>query len=185
MASETEICNSGLQRIGVKRISIITEDSKNGRACNFAYPLVRRRLMRKYAWNFCKKRVTLAPDATAPDHKFLYQFSWPTDCIRILPDQNVTDWAIEGKKIRTNDGDTLEVLYLAEIIDPNEFDAIFHEVISIAVAHEVVMELKGSKSLKKELAADMREVMADARRINAYENIAVEPPVDDWIAARY
>ena len=184
MASETEICNIALQRVGVKRISNIKEDSPNGRACNFAYPLVRRRLLRRYPWNFAKTRVTLAPDAASPNHKFKFQFTLPTDSLRILPTPEDDDWSIEGGKILTDAGDVLKITYIRDVVDPNEFDTLFEDLMGAALASEVVMELKKSKTLKAELRADMNEILAEARRVNSFESVPVEFPEDDWISAR-
>jgi len=184
MASETEICNSGLQRLGVKRISNLTEKSPNARACAFAYPLVRGRLLRRYLWNFAKRRAILAPDTDAPITGPAFQYTWPTDALRILPGRNDTDWSIEGRKILTDTGSVLEVRYIALVTDPNEYDDLFQQLFAAALALEVQMELKKSKTLKDRLELDVKSILSEARRVNAFEGPPVEFPVDDWIAAR-
>lgn len=73
MATQTEICNRALIRIGADTIVDITENSKEGRLCNILYDQIRKDLLRSHPWNFAIRRIILAPDAnTAPNTDFFY-----------------------------------------------------------------------------------------------------------------
>ena len=57
MASEVDICNRALSKLGAARITSLTEDSVNARACNAMYESVRDAELRAHPWNFAMKRV--------------------------------------------------------------------------------------------------------------------------------
>ena len=101
--SAIDCCNSALQKVGAASITSFLDNSREARACNLAYDSSRRAELRKHYWNFATKRAVLAPDATAPAFDFSYQFTMPTDCLRVqLPNDPNLDWKIEGRKILTN-----------------------------------------------------------------------------------
>lgn len=184
MASNVGICNRALQKLGATRIVSLTEDSRNARACNAAFEAVRDALLRKHPWNFAITRVTLAPDATDPDFEYDYAFSLPSDCLRILPDNEVTDWVVEGRKILTNDGDTLELRYIKRVTDPNEFDPYFTEVLSAAIAVETCEEITQSNTKFQLVESQFKDALREAKQVNAFETISSDPPEDTWLTVR-
>ncbi len=184
MASEVEICNLALQKVGASRISSLTENSKEAKECNFAYALVRDREIRKYKWNFAKARTLLAPDTTTPIFGQDYQFSLPSDCIRPLPTNQDTDWEIEGRKLLSSSAAIIELKYIKQVIDPNLFDDAFIDVLAIALALQINERLTQSNTKKQITKDDYREAIAMARKVNAFSNIAESPPDDSWITAR-
>jgi len=101
--SVVDCCNSALQKVGAASITALTDNSREARACNLAYDSNRRSELRKHYWNFATKRIQLAPDSASPAFDYAYQFTLPTDCVRvILPNDPYLDWVIEGRKILTN-----------------------------------------------------------------------------------
>ena len=84
MASVVDICNSALNLLGASTISALTDDSKNARLCNQRYEPIRNRIFRSHAWNCLTKRVQLAQDSAAPVIEYSYQYTLPSDCLRVL-----------------------------------------------------------------------------------------------------
>ena len=84
MASVVDICNSALNLLGASTITALTDDSKNARLCNQRYEPVRNRIFRSHAWNCLTKRVQLAQDSSAPVVEYSYQYTLPSDCLRVL-----------------------------------------------------------------------------------------------------
>ena len=106
--SVIDICNSALQRVGATTILSLSDNSPEARACSVAYDSNRRDELRKHRWNFATQRAVLAPDSTAPAFDFDYAFTLPSDCLRVIrPNTYDLDWVVEGRKILTNDSDTL------------------------------------------------------------------------------
>jgi hypothetical protein len=183
--SEVAICNLALQKLGAARITSLTEDSVNARHCNACYTMLRDQEIVAHPWSFAKKRATLAPDATAPDHDYLYAFSYPTNCLRILPPaRNGLDWQMENNKILTNDGDTLEVLYLERVTDPTRFHPLFDDALASRMADHMCEAITQSNQKKEKATTDYNTAIRRAKRTNAIEQISAEPPEDPWLAAR-
>lgn len=187
MASEVGICNLALQKLGASRITSLSEDSPNARHCNAAYEAIRDRELRAYPWSFALARKVLAPDSTDPAFGPEYQFSLPTDFLRLHPDhdyQAETDWQIEGRKLLTSDGDTLYLRYIKRVEDPNEFDPLFIDALAGRLALQLCESITQSNTKKNLLELEYRDTIASARRTSAIEKLPVEPPEDDWISVR-
>ncbi len=189
MASVVDVCNRALQKLGAERIISLTQNSVSARACNLAYEPVRDAELRSHTWNFSIKRASLAADAAAPEYGFDYQYTLPSDCLRLLPnDYNEgaysSDWKVEGRKILTDEDAPLEIRYIARITDTTQYDPLFNEALSCKLAMEMCEELTQSNS-KRELAyKEYTNTMRDARRMNAFENNPAEQQTDGWVSTR-
>jgi hypothetical protein len=188
-ASDVAIVNLALQKLGAARIVSLTEDSRNARSMNACYEHIRDTELRRHNWNFARKRTTLAPSSTDPDFDYDYAFPVPTDFLRLLPPATHNlDWRLESHgsetAILTNDGDTLEINYIAKITDPTRFDSSFTEMLACRLADHCCEEITQSNTKKADLRDDYRAARADAKRNNAFENISEEPPEAPWLAAR-
>ena len=104
MASVVQICNSALNQLGASSITALTDDSKNARLCNERYTTVRDAVFRSHPWNCLVKRIQLAQDTDTPPWGFTYQYTLPSDCLRVLQikDYN-SDYKIEGRKLLINE----------------------------------------------------------------------------------
>lgn len=54
-----EVCNNALTLIGSRRITSLSDPSKEARACNDNYNICRKAVLRMHPWNFATKRVEL------------------------------------------------------------------------------------------------------------------------------
>jgi len=78
MASEVEICNAALSKIGISgnnRITSLSQNTKNAKACDERYATLRDLLLEQHPWNFALKRVQLAASTEAPSYEFTYAYS--------------------------------------------------------------------------------------------------------------
>lgn len=185
MASEVQICNRALQRLGAGRIASLNDGSKEAKECTAVYEPARDFMLRSHPWSFAIAREALAADSTAPigdsSDTPAYQYSWPTDAMRILlPKSADLDWRIEGRKILTDDTAPLYIRYINKITDPNTMDATFREALSCWMAHEMCESLTQSNSKKAGLRDDLILILAEARRTNAIEKPPVESAVGSW-----
>jgi hypothetical protein len=189
MASEVEICNRALQKLGAKRITSLAQDSVTARACNVAYEVVRDRLLRRHFWNFAIKRAELAADSSAPDWGKANVFQLPSDFIKLAPlypedNRANLDWTIEGQQILTDDDAPIQIRYVSRVEDPNQMDPIFREVLATELAFELCEEITQSTSKKEGLRQDLKEIYADARKANAFESVSADPPDDSYLTCR-
>lgn len=183
--TQVDICNSALQRVGAAPILRIDDNSPEARACSIAYDSNRRDELRKYRWNFAITRAVLAPDSTAPAFDYDYQFTLPTNCVRVLrPNKANLDWVIEGRKILTNDSDVLNLRYIQDVEDVTQFDPSFYNVVAAALAIDIVERLTQSNTKKRQLEDEYNNSITQAKRVNAFEAGPEVAPDDDWWLAR-
>lgn len=192
MSSDVEISNNALIKLGAGTITSLSEDSPSANVCNARYDSVRDMELRAHPWNFAVKRVVLAESTSAPAFGLANQFALPSDFLRLLPPNfpNDLDWQIENGGdgviyIRTNDTSALQVRYIARIVDPNQFDVLFREALACSLAMEICEKITQSNSKYEAISKNYIRVIREARRINAFENIAQEPPESTWITVRY
>lgn len=183
--SSTEIANRALDLLGAEPILSLTDATARARTMNRAYLPVLRRELRKHPWSFAIKRVVLAPDSTAPVFGFDYAYTWPGDALRILPDVLDTDWTMEGRKILTDTGTSINCRYIRMVEDPNDFDAIFVEAFAAALAMDRNAKITQSKNYYDIAREAYLDAIREARKVNAFEQIPQEFPEDDWLVARY
>lgn len=189
MAAEVDIYNRALQKLGAKLLASTSEDSVNARACNAAYPTLRDALYRKHVWSFTVERAELAADAEEPEWGRANSFTLPADFIRLAPKYpednfHSDDNIIEGRKILTNDAAPLYIRYVKRVTDADVMDPLFRELLATEMAFELCEALTQSNQKKEGLRADADKIMKEAKRANAIESVAQEPPADPWLTAR-
>ncbi len=171
MTSIVDICNSALNMIGATNIIALTEDSKSARVCNQRFANVRDAVMRAHPWNCLIKRTTIAADTETPAFTFAYQYTLPTDpyCLRVLHlDYHDLEYKVEGRKIMTDEG-TLNLVYLARVTDPNEYDMLLVEAMAARLAADVSFNLANSSSLTPVMWDLYTKKLAEARFVDASE----------------
>lgn len=189
MASEVEICNRGLQMVGAGRISALTDNSVSAQECNRAYASVRDAELRAHPWSFAITRQQLAADSESPVFGRSRAFQLPTNCLRVLPPypENNTwrhDWLVEGDKIYTDDSAPLEVRFVQQVTDPNMFDPLFREALAARVAEAICEPITQSNTKLQLVQGRYMEAIRSAKRTNAIERPAQEPPEDPWVTVR-
>ena len=171
MPSSVDLCNSALNMIGASNITSFTEDSKAARLCNQRYDFIRDKVFRSHNWNCLLTRVVLTPDATAPSFEFANQFTLPTDpfCLRPMNlDVSSIVYNVEGRKILTDES-TINLIYVARVLDVNTYDVALMETISIALAADFAYPLTNSVSLGQAMQQKYDKMVSEARFLDAIE----------------
>lgn len=171
MASEVDIINSALNMVGASNIIARTEDSKSARVMNQRFDYVRDSCLRAHPWNCTVTRRVLAADSDTPAFGFTNQFTLPTDpyCLRVLHlDYLDIDFLVEGRKIHC-DEDTLNLVYVARVTDPNEWDQLLIEAIAARLAADTAYALVQSTSLMATMHQLYEAKLSEARFVDATE----------------
>lgn len=185
MTSEVDIVNRALDKLGAETIVSLTQDLENARIMNRAYLIVLDSLLRSHNWNCAIKRQALAPLSTTPvGIDFTYEFQLPSDCLRPIFPNDVTDWTIEGKKLLTNDGDTIYLRYISTLTDPNDMDSCFVDVFASKLAMECAEKCTQSATKRKLAAEEYMEALKVARKSNAFEKLPEDQESSSFLAAR-
>lgn len=129
--------------------------------------------------------------ATRPSHEWDYQYSLPSDYIRLKSSYLESDgdlpnerWTIEGILFLTND-DEVQLNYVKKETDPTKFDPLFTEVLILQLALKLINPLAkpGATSTKEDIKNDLRILIPQVRTICRQEiNTSGR---SDWIQARY
>lgn len=185
MASEVEICNSALIKVGANRIVSLSDDSKEARLCNEQYSKVRDELLRSHPWNFAMKRAELGLLDEEVEFEFTNAFQLPTDCLRVIKteDSRIV-YRIEGRKIITDETE-FKILYIAQITDPTTFDPMFKETLATRLAVDLSYALSESASLTERLMKSYLTLLKDARSIDGQEGTPEDVEVNEWLDSRF
>jgi len=175
MASVIDICNGALNQLGASTILSLTEDSKNARLCNARYTQVRDSLFRSHPWNCLIKRVELARDTATPSWGFSYQFTLPSDCLRVIGILNYDhDFKVEGRKIVANH-ETVKIQYVARITDANQYDELLRETISASLAADIAYAITSSNPTASNMYNLFQDKLKEARFVDATEGQNTNP----------
>jgi hypothetical protein len=197
-AGELTITNAAL---GDAKLSRITAEDQGdvARYATEQYPLVRDALQRRYAWNFCTERKSLAAIGAAPAHGFDRAFALPDGWLGVqeVVDAGVDDWRVEivdGRTCITSDAAApLPVILTMQVADVNRFPADFRMVLVTSLAIRLARRQGKEAALVADLKAELADILPDARTLDAqegtpgrwaddFERDAFGP--DDWIEAR-
>ena len=187
-ASETFVANIGLQKLGAASIVSMSDDSREARAMNSCYSLMRDRELRAAVWNFSVHREILAPSITVPEFGFNHAFLLPNGLLRILPPPQDVDWTIENidsvPHLLTNDGEVLNLRFVKRVTDATIFDVLFIEMLACKLAWHLCELITQSNTKKADLKEEYKDLRNEARRINAFEKPSPQEPIDPWLISR-
>lgn len=119
MASEKDICNLALRRLGQSVGLIDTgEDSAYAEVARDCYPIVRDALLERHAWNFATARVRV-PEIAGEVIGLGKRYAVPSDCVRVLsvfPAEGSEEDGLDARWVIENAGD--ENIIQTEIVKP-------------------------------------------------------------------
>lgn len=198
MASQPEICNRALIKLGPKTITTLTDNTTPARVLSGLWDTVRKAELSKRYWNFALQRTSLAALGTTPSWGFANQYQLPNDYLKLvmvndtyvapgLTDYRTQDdspYAIEGSALLTNFGAPLKLRYVRDITDPAAFHPLFVEVMAAKLAYEACYAITQSNTGRQQAAQDYKDAVKEAAQANALD----KPPqglVDDsWVLGR-
>ena len=174
MASTVDICNGALNQLGATTILSLTEDSKNARLCNSRFTQVRDSVFRSHPWNCLQKRIELAQDTTTPAWGFKYAYTLPADCLRLLRILDYdSNYKVEGRKILSNT-ETMKILYVSRVTDPNEYDELLRETLSSALSADIAFAVTSNNTTSTNMYNLFQDKLKDARFVDSTEGQNVE-----------
>lgn len=198
MASQTDICNRALIKLGAGQITSITDNSKAARILSGLWDTVRKAELQKNFWNFALQRTTLAALSDTPAWGFGYQYQLPVDFLKLaqindtyivpgLSDYRNGDdssYAIEGTAVLCDFAAPLKIRYVRDITDAGLFDALFVDMMAAKLAFEACYGIMQSRDGQRAAMDDYKE----ARRMAILSNAIAKPPQgipdDSWVLGR-
>lgn len=185
MATEVEICNSALTKIGAERITALSDQTPQAILCNAQYALTRDSLLEAHPWNFAIKRASLTATANTPAFEFAYEYSLPNDCLRVFDTQYPNQfYQVEGDVLLSNESE-VNIRYIAQITDSTKFSSQFTELLALKLAIDISYPLMQSASLTQNLDNLYQRRIRDARSYDAQENPSYDFQDDTFLNERY
>ncbi|MBN9218964.1 MAG: hypothetical protein J0I79_13500 [Mesorhizobium sp.] len=144
-----DIANMALAVLDEAPIDSLDQDVKAARLLNLHFDLTREAELTKCAWVFAILRATVTASDTGNSACTLnFAYELPADCLRPLPmthngeaDGVPVSWRQEAGLIYSDQPGPLVIRYVANLTDPNDWDALFTEVVVAALAVKVAHPL--------------------------------------------
>ena len=145
MASDTDICNIALSYLGANKIIDISDKTFEADICLLNYANVRDAVLEDVNWTFATKRIVLkSPDDPPPLFGFSNSFTLTNDILRVIRvNNNRGEWVKEGNKILI-DSDTIEIMAIVQVTDPQRFPASFISAFASRLAAEIALPITSS-----------------------------------------
>ena len=192
MASKVGIINNALISLGQETVSSVTQNIRTARLMVAQYDLVRKALLRLHPWSFAKSEtaLTLLTTSTANipvlTDDFLYIFQLPPDFIKLLKtDVEASGYLhkIVGKRLYSN-SNVINIEYIYDIEDPEQFDPDFTEAFSAKLAAELCYAITGEKTMIEIKWAEAKLKLNMAKSMNGQEISPPEPDNSEWLNSR-
>jgi hypothetical protein len=185
LASVVDIANLALLRVGAEPIISMTEETSRARACNTAWPFVRRHVLRSHSWNSATVRTQLPPLLAAPLWGFATAYVMPADSLHVSEVDTSTDWRVENGEILTDATGTLNVRYVKDETDPEKYDGSLTAVMALRLAVEITERVTNSGPKKNVLLQEYQVALNNAMVDDGQEQSPADFEEDDWITSRY
>ncbi|TGQ69862.1 hypothetical protein EN829_013160 [Mesorhizobium sp. M00.F.Ca.ET.186.01.1.1] len=144
-----DIANMALAVLDEAPIDSLDQDVKAARLLNLHFDLTCESELAKHAWVFAILSASVpGSDTGSGDCTLDIAYEVPADCIRPLPltqngerDGVPISWRQEAGLIYSDQPGPLIIRYIANLTDPNDWDALFTEVLVAALAIKIAHPL--------------------------------------------
>jgi hypothetical protein len=196
-ASEVQICNLALARIGVRDyIESLSDASEAAETCNLFYEPMRDAALEAFPWPFATRRASLAELAGVERDGWDYVYSLPADCVApryIYPGTtnpsaaNRVPFEIEdeaGADVLLANVEEPVLIYTYRVTDVAKFKPAFTDALSWLLAAELAVALEAKE--EKEVRARTRwmAALAEAKRVALSQRQAELSPDSEFITER-
>lgn len=189
MTDQTSIANRALQKVGAKRISSLSEASREAQEVNSCYTSCLELELQSNFWTFSIRRVSLAALSSTPISGRTFEFQLPADFVRPAPEDPTyfatkTDYLYEGRKLLTNDPGPIIMRYVSRAVEEKDFHPLFAEALAAKIALEIAEPLTQSATKRDTLSQEYVFHISQARKVNAIIAGPIAPELDEWVRAR-
>jgi hypothetical protein len=186
MASDIDVINGALSKLGAQPVLAVTDPSPEGRLANRTYDDIRDSLLREFDWNFATKRASLAASSTAPEWGYSTAFPLPADLLRLVELNNDfdQDWRNESGTIVTDMAAPLQIRYIA-LVPVDSMDSTFREALAARLAMDWAEPLTATSSVIENMSSLYRNKLQVARVADGQEDRQKVIDAPDFIDARF
>lgn len=200
MASQVDVCNQALIKIGAGTISSLADGTKQADLLSAIWNTKRDSELSAHPWTFAIKRVSLPASATAPaGTDWGYAYPLPADYLSMVqvgdsyvyydsssgddPDSGGPLFGIEGGSILSSVTSPLFIRYIYRVTNTGLFPALFCEALACRLAAELAEPLTQNLSKREAAWAEYKQAIRTAKRVNAIEIPPQRTPPSSWVRA--
>ena len=140
------IANTALARINKQILQTLDDGSVPSMLCNQLIPYCVKMVLNQNDWHSARKRTTLAPLLDPPAFGYAYQFSMPSDYVRLVSVLSDLPWEREAGKI-LSDEEALSIIYIAYPESPSTLDPLIVDAISTLLAAELSLSITSDSTM--------------------------------------
>lgn len=180
------ICNSALIKIGEQRISALSDNNPRAILCNEQFTKLRDEVLIAHPWNFAVTRVALSAvaDYDDPLGEWAYQFTIPSDCLRILRgDDDERIYVTENGYVLTDES-TFGIKYIKQETDYSKYTPLFLEALATRIAIDASYAIVQSNELGDRLKQSYKALLSEARGIDGQEGTPQGFIINTWTDSR-
>lgn len=166
MTSQVEIFNIALSSIGVSEtVASLEERSKARVTCTRFWEIARDTVLADFPWPFATRYQALA-DLGSPPRNWLYQYQYPTDCLRALyltvPGMRIPPLSLQPNfetaygdagQVILSDTPEAELAYVVRVADEGRFPPLFVQLLALKLASLIAMPMTATRTIAESSAA--------------------------------
>lgn len=198
MASQIEICNLALVKLGADLITGLDQRTAAAQKLSAVYDTTRKAELCKTHWNFAKSRDLLSALTDTPPWGFGFQYQLPSDYLKLIQVNDVfiapglenyrisddSPWSVEDGKILTDFAAPLKIRYIKDVTDESKFSPLFVEVFASKLAYVICYAVTQSRAGQDVAQRDYTAAMLKAANTNAIELPPQGLLDDSWMLSR-
>jgi len=171
MTERIDICNLALGWIGANTITGLEDETDEARQCLNNYALARDATLEAYDWSFAMTRFTPALSGFTPDWGFSYQFSIPSNIMRVVsvgPNKEIfweheqDKWVVESGFIMADSPDIF-CRGIRRVNDEGIYSALFAHALAAKLGTLLALTLTQSHTIMEKMAGMYGSMVSEAK----------------------
>jgi len=193
--SAVAICNLALDYLKADNVTSIESPSTTTESiCARWYDASRLEAIRKYPWNFARKRGSISRDSsTTVPFGYADAYNLPNDFVRLLFIGNDAislyrdSYQIEGSQILVNNdgGASLNIGYIFDQTDVTKFDYLFVNVLALTLAKNIAYKFTEKNTVYSRIVDLLTEAQLAAAAIDGQERPPKRIQTSKFVRARH
>lgn len=194
--AQLEIYNEALLLLGEDKLASLTENHERRRVLDRVWDArFETKCLQSGQWNFAKRTVQLDYSSTVtPSFGYSRAFEQPSDWVRTIAISADEFFSVPLTQYREENGfwycdhDIIYVSYVSNDslygLDYSKWPETFTEFAFTRLAKKVCLRLTQDETRHKELMAEERKALTEAKSQDAMSDPTVFPPLGTWSSAR-
>jgi len=189
----TGLVNAALTRLGERSITGLDQETSTARVALFFFHDIVDEVTTESDWSFSKHRVSAEPEEETPDTSdYLYAYTVPEDCLRVLSVSPDVQYEIEGiPTMLYCDVSEIVITYqrsLVEIDEETELPELrsstlppkFLQALSCRLASVIAVKIGGNPNIMADLRNEYYLLLRQTRGQDAQETPGKNDTTDWW-----